>query len=279
MLLYAVDGWRRPTDEITHSLMGCYKALHRVHVPADFIDVSELERAKANRYRVLYLPYCYALSRESVAAIRAFVEQGGTLWADGLVAWKDEEGATRRLPPGPLADVFGFTLEDIPGRVGPFPLVSGEDTAGELWRCLIPTNTPGATLDLRRPASCGYPPLRKGQAIYFATALTLAHLRRETPAMTNWIAAPAIAASGSLPVRLTQAPGHVAFRAMQSGERYAAVLTNWGPAADLAIRFPAPVQAAVEVISGDRVHRTHQRRSTRPDSHGRWRSAVILTGG
>ena len=27
MLLYAVDGWRRPSDEIMHSLMGCYKAL------------------------------------------------------------------------------------------------------------------------------------------------------------------------------------------------------------------------------------------------------------
>ncbi|MFK9339957.1 beta-galactosidase trimerization domain-containing protein, partial [Escherichia coli] len=89
--LYAVDGWRRPADELTHSLMGCYKALTRAHVPVDFLDVSELEAGRAQRYRVLYLPYAYALSARSTDAIRTFVREGGTVWADGLVAWKDEQ--------------------------------------------------------------------------------------------------------------------------------------------------------------------------------------------
>jgi hypothetical protein len=74
MLLYAVDGWRRPTDEIIHSLMGCYKALHRSHLPMDFLDTNELESGEADRYRVLYLPYCYALSAKSAAAIREALE-------------------------------------------------------------------------------------------------------------------------------------------------------------------------------------------------------------
>jgi beta-galactosidase len=146
MLLYAVDGWRRPSDEIIHSLLGCYKALHRKQVPADFIDVSELESGKASEYRVLYLPYCYALSAKSVAATREFVRQGGVVWADGLVAWKDEQGTTKQLPPGPLSDVFGFMLEDIQAQWDPFPLATNEDKAGELWRCLIPMDTAGTLL-------------------------------------------------------------------------------------------------------------------------------------
>jgi beta-galactosidase len=119
MLLYSVDGWRRPGDDVVHSLMVCYKALHRSHIPVDFLDTSELETAVPERYRVLYLPYCYALSGKAVDAIRRFVRAGGALWADGLVGWKDEQGVTRQLPPGPLSDVFGFTLEDIDAVSGP----------------------------------------------------------------------------------------------------------------------------------------------------------------
>ena len=274
MLLYAVDGWRRPTDEITHSLMGCYKALHRKHVPVDFVDVSELEAGKANEYRVLYLPYCYALSAKSAAAIRAFVQQGGTVWADGLVGWKDEEGATTQLPPGPLSDVFGFTLEDIQAEWDPFPLVSAEDRAGELWRCLIPMGTAGALLKGAdgRPVAVRHA-FGKGQAIYYGTALTLAHLRRETPQVTEWIAAPAVAASEQMPVRLTEGPGHVAFRAMRSGDRYAAVLNDWGAAAEVSLRFPASVRSAVDIISGERITPGARFRL------GEGASAVILTTG
>ena len=46
MLLYSVDGWRRPTDEIILSLMGCYKAFHRAHVPVDFLDSANSNRGR-----------------------------------------------------------------------------------------------------------------------------------------------------------------------------------------------------------------------------------------
>lgn len=244
MLLYAVDGWRRPTDEIIYSLMGCYKALHRSHVPVDFVNVTDLDAGNANRYQVLYLPYCYALSAKSVGAIREFVRQGGTVWADGLVAWKDEQGTTRQLPPGPLSDVFGFTLEDIQA-VWDSP---------ELWRCLIPMNTPGALAEGAdgRPVAVENP-FGKGRAIYYGTALAYANLQHETPQMVSAIAAPALKAAQSMPVRMTDGPGHVAFRAMQAGDRYAAVLNNWGPDATVSLQFPAWVKSAVEIISGGKV--------------------------
>lgn len=251
MLLYAVDGWRRPEDEVIHSLMGCYKALHESHVPVDFLDVSELESGKAGRYRVLYLPYAYALSGKSVEAVRTFVRDGGTVWADGLVAWKDEAGRTGALPPGRLADVFGFTVEDVVAEWEPFALAASGDTAGALWRCLIPA--PAAEV-LHRDAQ-GRPfavehTFGKGKAIYYGTAITLRYLHNESAAAREWIAAPGVQASAGMPVRMAAGMEQVGFRAFASGSRLGAVLTNWGPAARATVEVPAGSGSVRELITG-----------------------------
>lgn len=254
MLLYSVDGARRPGDDIVHSLMGCYKALHRSGVPVDFLDTSELESGGAARYKVLYLPYCYALSAASVDAIRRFVRAGGTVWADGLVGWKNEQGVTRQFPPGPLSDVFGFTLEDIDAAWEPFSLSGeGQDNAGELWRCLIPEgrgkvlvkNADGEPAALE--SSFG-----AGRAIYYGTALTLGYLRRDNVAVRDWISAPAVKASADLPVALVKGPEKTSFRALTAPGQAAAVLSNWGEPGTAIVRFRGAASAR-ELISGSTV--------------------------
>jgi beta-galactosidase len=251
MILYAVDGWRRPANEIIDSLMGCYKALHRAHVPVDFLDTSELEAGKAAGYKVLYLPYCYALSLKSAGAIREFVRNGGTVWADGLVAWKDEQGTTKQFPPGPLSDVFGFTVEDIDAAWDPFALSDRDDKAGELWRCLIPPGKGKVLLTGAdgRPNAVEHS-FGHGRAIYYASALTYAYLHRETPQMTEWIAAPAVEASRDLAVRFVQGPDKLSFRALEAQGRSAAVLNNWGAAGRATVHFSETVQSVVELLSG-----------------------------
>lgn len=251
MLLYAIDGWRRPTDELMYSLMGCYKACCRAHVPVDFLDVSELEAGKAAGYRVLYLPYAYALSNKSAQAIREFVRAGGIVWADGLVGWKDEQGATRQLPPGPLSDVFGFTLADIQAEWDPFSLTPEREKVGELWRCVIP----GDAKAVIRKDPEGRPfavehEFGSGRALYYGTALTYAYMRRESPAAGDWIAAPALAAARDLPVRMTAGSGSVVARVLHAGDRYAAVLNNWGARTEVTLRFPPGVETVADILHG-----------------------------
>jgi hypothetical protein len=241
MLLYAVDGWRRPADEVVHSMMGCYKALHRAHVPVDFLDVSELEAGAAAKYKVLYLPYCYALPAASCQAIREFVRGGGTAWADGLVAWKNEAGVTKRFPPGPLSDVFGFTVEDIQPVWEPFSLGPNGDKGGELWRCVVPGQPDGIVSN-----SFG-----KGRAMYYGTALTLGYLRRENAQVAEWIAKPGIGASLDLPVKLGPGTGLVSLRVMQAGRRWLAVLNNWGAEASLNLQIP-PGSGVTDLLTGTR---------------------------
>lgn len=251
LLLYAVDGWRRPTDEITQSLMGCYKALSRAHVPVDFLDTSQLNAGEAHRYKVLYLPYAYALSSQSVSAIRDFVNKGGAVWADGLVAWKDEQGKTLQFPPGPLADVFGCHGEDIQAAWAPFSFHSETDRAGELWRCII--SPAGGNVLLRAPdgqPAAVHNSFGAGRAFYYGTALTFGFLHREDSHAGDWIAAPAVEASRDIPVRLAEGPAHVIFRAMQSPEGHGAVLNNWGPAARVTVQFPSSIASITNALTG-----------------------------
>jgi hypothetical protein len=231
--------------------MGCYKALDRSHVPVDFLDTSELEAGVAGRYKVLYLPYCYALSGKAVDAIRGFVRAGGTLWADGLVGWKDEQGVTRQMPPGPLSDVFGFTLEDIDAVWEPFLLAQGgTGKDGELWRCVIPEGR-GKVLVAGadgRPAAIENR-FGAGRAIYFGTALTLGYLRRDSAVVREWVAGAAREASRDLPVALLESPGKVSFRALTAPGRAAAVLCNWGESGTATVRLPAAA-SALDIVSG-----------------------------
>jgi beta-galactosidase len=251
LLLYSVDGHRRPADEVMQSLMGCYKALHHAHVPVDFLDTAGLEAGAASRYRVLYLPYCFALTEKSAEAIRQFVRGGGVIWADGLIAWKDEQGVTKQLPPGPLADVFGFVLEDLDAMWEPYSYAGEAGRAGELWRCRIPGDAKDVILRNAdgRPAAVEHR-FGSGRAIYHGTALTLAFLRRGDPQAAEWISAPARAASGDLPLRMLQGTPKVSFRVLQEGSRWLAVFNNWGGAASVVVSLPAGTKSARELISG-----------------------------
>ena len=250
LILHNLETWRKPAEDALHSIMGCYKALHRAHVPVDFLYSAELEAGLAERYKVLYLPFCYALTEKSTHMLRRFVERGGTLWADGLVAWKNAEGATSRLPPGPLSDVFGFTLEDIDAQWGPFPFTNQADKAGELWRCVIPKGNATPLLQTRdgKPAAVENR-FGKGRAIYYGTALSAAVLRRQLPAAERWIAGPCTSGVNGAGVRLLQGPGSVSFRVLETPDRVAALLNNWGAVGRVQILFPAKAKSAVDLVT------------------------------
>ena len=247
---FAVKG----ENEVDASRVGCYKALEQAHVTVDLLPTDYLETGGASRYRVLYLPNCYALTAKSVTALRDFVREGGTLWADGLVAWKDEQGKTLQSPPGPLADVFGFTSEGIDPVWEPFALAGESDRTGELWRCLIATQGARTLLTgtTRRPSAVEHG-FGKGRAIYYGTALSLGYLHREDPQAGNWIAAPALDACRDLPVRLSRGSRLISFRAMQAPGQFAAILNNWGASSRATVQFPGAVHEVVEILSGDKI--------------------------
>ncbi len=124
LLLYAADDPHATWvgDRVIVSLLGCHRALCERQIPVNFINEDGLKRGDAARYAVLYLPHCYALDDATLAALRRYVAEGGTLWADGLTAWKDDYGNVRPEMPGGLIDVFGVKVDDIEVIPGTFRL-------------------------------------------------------------------------------------------------------------------------------------------------------------
>ncbi len=181
-------------DEWRQSLEGCYYALRRAHIPVQFIDLEQLKHGEAQRFDVLYAPYCYAIDDQAVAALRKYVEAGGTLWADGLTAWKDDMGRVRPSIPGNLSEVFGFEATDVyPVKVDePYSITPDHEMAGELWR--LPIETEGAESFLRdtdgKPFALRHA-FGKGRVIYFESALTLAYAKRSNAVVQGWIIDPA----------------------------------------------------------------------------------------
>ena len=204
-------------DEVEDSLMGCYLALHRAHIPVQFVDIEQLKKTLPDNISVLYAPNSYAIDDQGVAALRDFVSRGGTLWADGLTAWKTEMGEIRPTIPGGMSDVFGVEASDIyPVKADePYSVTSQNERAGELWK--LPLELKGAEVVMRdregKPFATRHR-LGKGQALYFESALTLAYFKRSNPLVERLIVKPALEAQANALVQLTQGSGTICFRGL-----------------------------------------------------------------
>ncbi len=95
------------------ALVGAWMACADAGVSVEFLDEIDLQNGLAQAYPVLILPGCTALEDASLPALRAYVEAGGALLADGLVGYKDPGGWLRDPALGPLNDLFQCAVGDI----------------------------------------------------------------------------------------------------------------------------------------------------------------------
>ncbi|MDQ2775220.1 MAG: beta-galactosidase trimerization domain-containing protein, partial [Acidobacteriota bacterium] len=227
-------------DEWEQSIEGCYRALHRAHVPVEFVDIDRLKKGLSSQFDVLYIPYCYAIDDEGMAALRSFVQGGGTLWADGLTAWKNAMGHLRPSIPGELADVFGFEATDIyPVKVDePYSVTDGNELAGELWK--LPLELQGADVVLRdkegKPFATKHS-FGKGKALYFESALTLAYAKRGNAQIQDWIVGPARASAAGSALHWREGSARISFRGLVHATGAIAILSNWGAEEQVTVAF------------------------------------------
>jgi hypothetical protein len=245
------------------SLWGCYRALLESHVGADFIDVDELKAGRAAGYDVLYLPNCYALDVPTTVAVRRFAESGGTVWADGLVGWKDPYGDMAPIAPLEMTAMFGFALHDIEAVDKPYSMTGHGDNGGELWRIGLTLQGAEATLhDAAGNPLATTHRFGRGTAQYYATALSLGYFRRPQAEVRRLIAAPAVSRNAALPVEMQGASERVVFRGMVAPEGRVAMLGNWGAKCTSTLRFEGNFLHVVEALSGSELKPRQERGHT-----------------
>jgi hypothetical protein len=93
-----------PKDRYVKGFYGAFQALLERHLPATLVTDRELERGLEDRYRVLLLPNCAALSEAEIQNLRRYVREGGGLVATYETSFCDEHGRPR-ADPG-LADLL-----------------------------------------------------------------------------------------------------------------------------------------------------------------------------
>jgi beta-galactosidase GanA len=234
------SGKTNRSEDVQDALKGCYLALLRAHIPAEYVDIDQLKRGEVNKFAVLYAPVAYAMDDATIAGLKDYVKQGGTLWADGLTAWKDERGKIRPSVPGGLTELFGVEADDIyPVQASnPYSVTPQNELGGELWK--LPLELKGAEVVIRDGEGNPFEVKHnfgKGQVYYFESAVTLAYLRRNNPAVEKWILEPALKQVSEMPIQLKEGSDRVIFRGLVGASQATAILSNWGETQKAAVSF------------------------------------------
>ncbi|MCU1262235.1 MAG: Beta-galactosidase [Bryobacterales bacterium] len=91
------------TNFYAQSIRGAYQAFFDSNIQADFVSLDDLAQ-----YKIVYLPYPVMLKQETVAKLRGYVEQGGTLISEGLPAYFGDHGHAGATQPNyGLDELFG----------------------------------------------------------------------------------------------------------------------------------------------------------------------------
>lgn len=266
-------------DEVTESLRGCYLALHRAHVATQFVDLDQLKSGALQKFSVLYIPYSYALDDQAIAALKTYVRNGGTLWADGLTGWKNATGEIRPTIPGDMTDLFGVQASDIyPVQAqNPYSVTGQNEEGGELWK--LPFQMKGAEIVLRtrtgKPFEVQHA-FGKGRVYYFESAVSLAYARRLNPEVQQWIVQASSAASAAQRVTMPQGPRKILLRGLVlSDGGAAAILTNWGDADTAVVSFKG-AYTVTDAVTGTRIHAIQKDGNTVATIHLPARASAVL---
>ncbi len=198
---HIMDG-DKMTSCYLNAIRGANYMLTDLHINSDFICEKEILKGSLKKYKTLLLPCTYILSEACAKAIAEFVENGGHVIADYILAEKRPGGVCyTQLPGANLDKVFGIEREDV--LYIAHPTMERENNLG------IATGTTVEQILLMGAKSIGgeympeYPLISehtygKGKATYIATQYFSKYVTKPTPTLRG-VLANSLKADGILP--------------------------------------------------------------------------------
>jgi beta-galactosidase len=135
-------GLRHSTEPYTQSLQGVYQGFFDRNIQADWVHIDDIQG-----WDLLYLPYPVLLSSKTIAALKAWVAQGGILVSEGCPAYFSNGVHVCPEQPGfGTAELFGAAEEYVeftPDLLKDFPVtVQGARVwGGEYFQCYKPAGS------------------------------------------------------------------------------------------------------------------------------------------
>ncbi len=115
---YSQDSFQAGVANLTWIHQSFINLLYDAGVPFKFVSYEQLAQNELmeKKFPLLILPHSISLSEAEEKAIRAYVENGGVVWADVIPGTFDNFG--RSLPKSRLADIFSDMKDEmIPGGI------------------------------------------------------------------------------------------------------------------------------------------------------------------
>lgn len=101
-------------DRYLNSLTGANFLLSDLHINSDFITEEQIIKGMLKDYKTLVLPCIYIITEECGKAIAEFVQNGGQVIADFVLAEKKPQGfCYYELPGAGLQKVFGIDRDEV----------------------------------------------------------------------------------------------------------------------------------------------------------------------
>jgi len=249
------------------SVRGIYRALWRAGLPVDILVPQQLLTCPPDRYRVVYLPFAYTLTRAEGDWLRRFVERGGTLYAELWCGLKDERTFLYETVPGAgLAEVLGCREELVcPAQKPSVRILETHPAIGELepgtvvpgWRWqeriqILPGGQVLARFENGDPALVAATH-GKGATLYAATMLCRSFDLSLDPALLRLLTGPAEWAGVRPPVSIEREPKDalVEARVLQGADRRLLIVINHTETKAVAWLTPGDTAAQVsEFLTG-----------------------------
>ena len=245
-LLYSEATWRlgaaegqnydpeNPRNAImgADALTGAWQACADAGLSVDIMDEVDLWAGRAADYPILILPGCTALEDASFAALRAYVENGGTLLADGLCGYKNEDGWMRDVARSSLNEIFGASVADIQAVPERNTFTTFNDLSLPVWFLkVILEPEAGVTVRARFSEPNPRPALTvnqfgQGRAIRLGTVFFQHYFRHPAPEAFAELAA--LLPLPYEPVHLENASPHLRLRRLSLPEGEVLILLNGG---------------------------------------------------
>lgn len=107
------DKWHGPLNR--ESTDGWFKALQRAHIPFEFVNINDEGTSQPlGNFTAAVYPHPTIMTPARAEILRAYAENGGTLFFGCRSGYKDIDGQCPMMPmPGLLAPLTGCTVEDF----------------------------------------------------------------------------------------------------------------------------------------------------------------------